>query len=380
MLLVNGVIYAWSIYSGPFSEQFDWTSKALGMCFTVILGSFCIGGVIGGIITAKKGIGISIPAGGTISCLGFCLCVFLNAGSLWLLYICFCLSGLGVGIVYNAILGSVVSRFPDKKGTASGVLLIGFGASSLVIGSTASVLMNSPLGWRTTYIITGALLFAAALIGRIFIQVPKSHDIKTDSAPLEGMMTSEMIRSSSFWIFFVVGMIGSAFGSGIIGHARYIALEAGAAASLATVSVGLISVMNGLGRIFFGIFYDKAGFRAALFCDAGIFIIAGVIAMLSLKAGLVWLTLIAMMLCGLAYGGIPTSTSAVVGEFFGHAWYGKNFSVMNLNILPASFSATFAGAIQTLAGTYVGAFKLFIGIEVIAVFLIAVLGKIRSKG
>lgn len=379
MLLVNGLIYAWSIYSGPLSEEFGWTSAQLGMCFTIILASFCIGGIIGGNLTAKKGIGVSIPLGGMMSCIGLSLCFFLNADFLWLLYVSFCLAGIGVGMVYNAILGAVVCRFPDKKGSASGIMLMGFGASSLVIGSAASALMYSSFGWRMTYVATGALLLAAALIGRIFLRAPEATVCETGSSEPEGMTPSQMVKTPSFWAFFIFAMIGCAFGAGIIAHARYIALEAGAAASIATLAVGLISVMNGLGRITFGFLYDKKGFFIALLFDTCVFIAAGLIAVFSLKAGLVWPTLIAMMLCGLSYGGVPTTTSAAVGEFFGRAWYGKNFSIMNLNILPAAFSATVYGAIQTSAGTYAGAITLFIGIELVAVLSVIALGRIRAK-
>ena len=64
MMLINGVVYAWSIYSVPFSEGFGWSSAQLGDCFTVMLGSFCLGGVIGGADANRFGIGISVPAGG----------------------------------------------------------------------------------------------------------------------------------------------------------------------------------------------------------------------------------------------------------------------------------------------------------------------------
>jgi OFA family oxalate/formate antiporter-like MFS transporter len=267
MLLVNGLIYAWSIYSGPLSEEFGWTSAQLGMCFTVILASFCIGGLIGGSLTAKKGIGVTIPLGGIMSCLGVGICNVLSVDRLWLLYVSFCLAGLGVGMVYNAILGAVVCRFPDKKGSASGIMLMGFGASSLVIGSAASALMYSPVGWRTTYLLTGVLLLAVALVGRIFLNPPEVAACESESPAQAGMTPAQMIRTSSFWVFFIFAMIGCAFGAGIIAHARYIALEAGAAASLATLTVGLISVMNGLGRITFGFLYDKKGFFVALLCD-----------------------------------------------------------------------------------------------------------------
>lgn len=62
IMLVIGVIYAWSIYSQPFSEGFGWTSAQLGLCFTVMLGCFCLGGIAGGAAAARLGVGFSMPA------------------------------------------------------------------------------------------------------------------------------------------------------------------------------------------------------------------------------------------------------------------------------------------------------------------------------
>lgn len=100
-----------------------------------MLGSFCLGGVIGGAVANWKGVRVSVPAGGVLGFVGYLLCMFLQADRLWLLFIAFAIAGIGVGFVYNGVLSAVVPRFPDKKGFASGVLLMGYGASSLVLGA-----------------------------------------------------------------------------------------------------------------------------------------------------------------------------------------------------------------------------------------------------
>ena len=79
MLLINGVVYAWSIYSSPFVEGFGWSSAKLGVCFTVMLGSFCLGGVIGGAVANWRGVRVSVPAGGVLGFVGYLLCMFLQA-------------------------------------------------------------------------------------------------------------------------------------------------------------------------------------------------------------------------------------------------------------------------------------------------------------
>ena len=86
-----------------------------------------------------------------------------------------------------------------------------------------------------------------------------------------------------------------------------------------------------------------------------------------------------MMVIGACYGAVPTISSGVAQEFFGPAHYGQNLSILNLNILPASFASAIAGGIQTASGSYAGAFGLFALLEVIALALTLVLSRISAR-
>lgn len=378
MMLINGVVYAWSIYSVPFRDGFGWSSTQLGVCFTVMLGTFCLGGVIGGMIANRAGVGFTIPAGGVLGFIGFLLCMFLTKDRIWLLFIAFAIAGIGVGFVYNGVISAVVPRFPDKKGLASGVLLMGYGASSLVLGSLAAKLMASPdFGWHLTYILTGALLLAAAVIGRFFVMPPKVRRDTTSQPKPRGLTPSQMMRTKRFWLFFAAAVIGTGFGSGMIAHAQYVFQEGGASGSLATLGVGLVSVMNGLGRIVFGMVHDRCGFRVSLAVDALVYIAVGILCYFALD-GVTWLLLAAMMVMGACYGAVPTISASVAEDFFGPAHYGRNLGLVNLNILFAAFASTVVGAIQTSSGSYAPAFLLFVGLEAVAFILILVLSKTKS--
>lgn len=378
MMLINGVVYAWSIYSVPFRDGFGWSSTQLGVCFTVMLGTFCLGGVIGGMIANRAGVGFTIPAGGVLGFIGFLLCMFLTKDRIWLLFIAFAIAGIGVGFVYNGVISAVVPRFPDKKGLASGVLLMGYGASSLVLGSLAAKLMNSPdFGWHLTYILTGALLLAAAVIGRFFVMPPKVRRDTASQPKPRGLTPSQMLRTKRFWLFFAAAVIGTGFGSGMIAHAQYVFQEGGASGSLATLGVGLVSVMNGLGRIVFGMVHDRCGFRVSLAVDALVYIAVGILCYFALD-GVTWLLLAAMMVMGACYGAVPTISASVAEDFFGPAHYGRNLGLVNLNILFAAFASTVVGAIQTSSGSYAPAFLLFVGLEAVAFILILVLSKTKS--
>lgn len=378
MMLINGVVYAWSIYSVPFRDGFGWSSTQLGVCFTVMLGTFCLGGVIGGMIANRAGVGFTIPAGGVLGFIGFLLCMFLTKDRIWLLFIAFAIAGIGVGFVYNGVISAVVPQFPDKKGLASGVLLMGYGASSLVLGSLAAKLMASPdFGWHLTYILTGALLLAAAVIGRFFVMPPRVRQDTGSQAKPRGLTPSQMMRTKRFWLFFAAAVIGTGFGSGMIAHAQYVFQEGGASGSLATLGVGLVSVMNGLGRIVFGMVHDRCGFRVSLAVDALVYIAVGILCYFALD-GVTWLLLAAMMVMGACYGAVPTISASVAEDFFGPAHYGRNLGLVNLNILFAAFASTVVGAIQTSSGSYAPAFLLFVGLEAVAFILILVLSKTKS--
>ncbi len=378
MLLINGVIYAWSIYSMPFGAGFGWSSAQLGACFTVMLASFCLGGVFGGAVANRRGVRVSIPIGGILGCIGFVLCMFLQAHLIWLLFVSFAISGIGVGFVYNGVISAVVPRFPDKKGLASGVLLMGFGASSLVLGGLASRLIASPgFGWHLTYILTGALLLAAAFIGLPFVLPPRVDRDTHAAAPARGLTPRQMLRTRRFWLLFGSAVIGTGFGSGLIAHASYIFVEGGASESVAALAVGLVSVMNGLGRIVFGMLNDRCGFRISLLADAVLYIAAGLIAALVLGSSAAVLVVV-MMLIGACYGAVPTISASLAEEFFGPAHYGRNLGIVNLSILVGSFASTAAGAIQTSTGSYAQAFYLFVGLEAVALVLILLLGRTKS--
>ncbi len=378
MLLINGVIYAWSIYSMPFGAGFGWSNAQLGACFTVMLASFCLGGVFGGAVANRRGVRVSIPIGGILGCIGFVLCMFLQAHLIWLLFASFAISGIGVGFVYNGVISAVVPRFPDKKGLASGVLLMGFGASSLVLGGLASRLIASPgFGWHLTYILTGALLLAAAFIGLPFVLPPRVDRDTHAAAPARGLTPRQMLRTKRFWLLFGSAVIGTGFGSGLIAHASYIFVEGGASESVAALAVGLVSVMNGLGRIVFGMLNDRCGFRISLLADAVLYIAAGLIAALVLGSSAAVLVVV-MMLIGACYGAVPTISASLAEEFFGPAHYGRNLGIVNLSILVGSFASTAAGAIQTSTGSYAQAFYLFVGLEAVALVLILLLGRTKS--
>lgn len=373
MFLFTGTIYAWSILSSPFPVEFGWTSAQLGLNFTIVMSCFCIGGLAGSFVTRRLSARVTVLIGAVMCFLGYFLCSHITAQSLWLLYISYGgLIGLGVGFSYNAVLGTVVGWFPDKKGFASGVLLMGFGCSTLIMGNLADRLFNSAMGWRTAYLLLGAATLVVLLIGSRWV-VPNPQmaaPAGSAAAPTRREYTAgQMVKTAAFWLLFFIIVCSNMIGTGVIGHSRYIAVEAGVATGITALVVGLQSVCNGLGRLAFGTLFDKKGNTFAMLTDVGCFILSCLLLLFSLRGGGAIPAVAGLLLIGFSYGGMPTMTSTVTADCFGTKNYGTNFSIANMSMLPASFGATIVGAIQTGSGTYVTAFLVFLGVTAVVILL-----------
>ena len=175
LLLLVGVVYAWSILSAPLAEAFGWNSQDLSLNFTVMMSFFCLSGILGGVLCARTGSPkLSLLLAAACSLGGFLCTAFCTGGQLLRLYLFYgVLVGAGAGFAYNAVIGCVSAWFPEKRGFASGVLLMGFGSSTLLLGGGASALMEAgPLSWQSAYLAIGVLLCLGLVLGSLILGHP----------------------------------------------------------------------------------------------------------------------------------------------------------------------------------------------------------------
>jgi len=372
MFLFTGTVYAWSILSVPLSDAFGWTSAQLGLNFTITLACFCLGSLVGSKLRVVLGAKLCVQIGGAACLLAFILCTQLNSNRLILLYFAYgVLFGFGAGFSYNVILYTVLTWFPEKHGVASGILLMGFGVSTLLIGNLANVLMHSHLGWRNTYLLLGISTFVVFLIGSFFMRsaVPAQRE-EAPTASTVGYTTVQMISTPAFWLFFLISIFATLIGSGVIGHTRSIVIECGVATSFASIVVGLQSVCNGLGRMGIGMLYDRFGKTISLLFLTASYTVACVLMLVAFKLQSPVLAVIGVMLIGVGYGGIPVLTAPIAIEEFGTNHYATNVAILTLSLIPASLSATIVGSLQTATGIYVSAFVMFLGVCVLLYVLV----------
>jgi OFA family oxalate/formate antiporter-like MFS transporter len=179
LLLLLGLIYAWSIFRPPLGEMFEaWTDTELSVTFTISMSFFCLGGFFSGLLLQRmRARGVLLLAAAMLL-IGFGGASALDAGdaakSLTMLYIFYGVAcGTGAGLGYNSIISSVVGWFPDRPGMASGVLLMGFGMGGMLLGGVVSVL-SERFGLPATFIALAALMAASLSVGSFFIAPPSS--------------------------------------------------------------------------------------------------------------------------------------------------------------------------------------------------------------
>ena len=379
-LLFAGIIYGWSILNVPLAETFKWSDDQLAVNFTLTMCFFCLGGFIGGILSRKIGVRLTLILGGILGCAGFFLTSRLG-DNVAMLYVSYGgLAGLGIGLAYTTIISTVNAWFPDKKGLCSGALMMGFGISALVIGKAAEALFKVPsVGWRTTFLLLGIALGAVLVAAGLILRLP-APDLKLPQQSQKAGGSSEdfetrdyspdqMIRRFTFWRAFLCIVFLAAVGNTVISFARKLSISVGAEAELASTLVGVLSVCNGLGRIATGAIFDKLGRRKTMLLANIISIAAAGVTLLSVFTGSVPLCVVGLCVTGFSYGSCPTISSAFTSAFYGSKNFSVNFSIMNFNLMGASLMATVSSKLLTASGGYVAPFVLLLALSVAALVL-----------
>lgn len=382
-LLFVGIIYAWSIFKVPLQDAFGWDAPSLAVNYSLSVAFLCIGGLVGGLLDKKLSTRSLLLFAAFLSFVGFTVTSRLDGSSITLLYIAYgIVAGSGIGISYNTLLAAGNSWFPDKKGLSSGILMMCFGLSTMLLGKVAAAMFEmEAFGWRKTFFFVGAIIAVILVICALFLKKPGA-DVVFPTTPEKASATqsssakpisqrdytaAETMRSPAFWIFFVYGTLTCSVGMVVINFALDLSLTLGASVALATTLVGVLSACNGLGRIVCGILYDATNCRTTMLFVTLVTAGSALSILLALQIGSLPLGVLGMCLAGISYGSVPTLSSAFLIGFYGIRDFATNYSVANLRGLIGSFVPTIAGFLLQSSGTYVTPFLLLLGISIVSI-------------
>jgi MFS family permease len=347
-----------------FTTTCDWRVSSLGWMYTlffVVLGSSAAlwGGWLERAGPRKAGV---------VAALCWCGGLLISAGGvvlhqLWMMWLgSGVIGGVGLGLGYISPVSTLVKWFPDRRGMATGMAIMGFGGGAMIGTPLADILMrtfgsSSAVGVWQTFVAMGVIYFVFMLVGAFGYRVPPAGWRPEGWAPPDSthaMITQRHVnlrdahKTPQFWLIWGVlclnvsagiGVIGMAspmlqeiFGGSLIGHpdVSFLQLDAGQRTAVATIAAGfagLLSLFNIGGRFFWASLSDYIGRKNTYytFFLLGIALYAGApwAAHIGSKALFVAFFCVILSMYGGGFATVPAYLADVFGTQFVGAIHGR---------------------------------------------------------
>jgi len=339
--LFFGMLYGWSIFVVPLENEFSWTRTQISVAYTISLMFYTAGLFFNSVIASKKGARFAGLLGFALAIFGLAASAFVNTlPMLYLIYgVCW---GSGIGLCYNSWLIIVISWYPEKKGFATGVLLMGIGLGGMIIGAAVTRILGTSLGWRGAFLIMAGAVFLVSVFAQRYLRFPETtgQTITVAEHTDDGSRTSaQMLKQPAFWMFALWKTVLCGLCQAVIGQQTMIMTDANATVMFAAMTVGIVSIGNGAARVLLGIFSDSFGYiRTFVIISTGI-TGASLLLWYSYQAKQPYGTFIALILIGMCYGGLIMITSFFLTSAFGAKHLQSNMGVASLINLVGTMSA-----------------------------------------
>ncbi len=356
ILMCLGIAYAWSLFVGAIQEEYPaWSATSLSMVFTVQMIGFCSASLLAGWMIKYVGNRLLYLICGVLYLVGM-----IGAGHadapymIWVFYGAMC--GFATGIAYNCVISAVVREFGIRAGTASGIMMMGYGMGGLFLGTVVSSLHNS-VGWRNTFYLFSIFYFGLMLLCVLIFghrEEEKTQISQVEMVGIYGNLTfAQAVKTRGMWCYYLWGVHIAMLGLGVIGHIAQTAASVRDTASFAVIATGVLSVSNGVSRIAFGVFYDTRGRKFTMRFIDSCMLLSILCFCISLYIKCVWLFLVAAVLMGMGYGGSVPCNSSYARDCFGDKNFSTNFGFLcSDGLLSAFLGPTIMSIILTITGKY----------------------------
>ena len=339
----------------------NWSQFDLGWMFTFFFVLLGVSAAIWGAWLERAG----PRKAGVVAAICWCGGLVISAlgvyhHQLWLMWLgAGVIGGIGLGLGYISPVSTLIKWFPDRRGMATGLAIMGFGGGAMIGSPLATLLMghfkteSDPGVWQT-FLVMAAIYAVFMLIGALAYRLPPAGwkpEGWTPPASTNAMITSNQVhlanahKTPQFWLLWLVlclnvsagiGIIGAAspmlqetFGGALIGQpelgfadVKKDAVLAAQAAGVAAGFVGLISLFNIFGRIVWASSSDGLGRKQTYF----IFFVLGAALYALATAAAEWKSLALFVACfciiASMYGGGFATIPAYLADMFGTQFVG----------------------------------------------------------
>ncbi len=342
-----------------FTTSCDWKVADLGWMYTlffVLLGSSAA--IWGGWLER-----VGPRKAAFVSTLCWCGGLLISAlgvywHQLWLMWVgSGVIGGIGLGLGYISPVSTLVKWFPDRRGMATGMAIMGFGGGAMIGSPLADMLMNhfktaQSVGVWQTFVAMAAIYFVFMMAGTFGYRVPPANwrpEGWTQPATQNAMITSGHVhlknahKTKQFWLIWSVLTLNVSAGIGVLGMASpmlqeifagsligkpeigFSALDAAQKTQIATIAaafVGLLSLFNIAGRFFWASLSDKLGRKLTYATFFGLGILLYALSPWAAHAGSLALFVGFFCIILSMYGGGFATVPAYLADMFGTQFVG----------------------------------------------------------
>ena len=326
------VIFAFSVFIKPLSDQFGWTRTEVSLAFTltalmVALFSPLIGRIVDR-VGARK---VLLPC---VAVYGAAFCSLGLVKTLGEFYAVYVLLGVvGNGTTQLCYARVISAWFDKRRGIALATMMAGVGAGAIGIPPLATWLIGA-YGWREAYLILGLSIFVLGIIpaGLWLRETPPGAGRTVQAvAPAAGVRGAEVFRMPVFWFLLTGFFLFSVSVNGSVAHMAPVLTDRGISDQTAALAISMMGVLTLCGRLLTGVLLDRfAGSKVT-----GVFfaIAAAGVAVLS-QAHSVATAFTGAALIGLGMGAEADVMPYLVSRYFGlHSFseiYGYTFTAYAL--------------------------------------------------
>ncbi|WP_027138721.1 L-lactate MFS transporter [Gaetbulibacter saemankumensis] len=378
-----GSVYAYSVMTNPVKDVFDVDGSVIKWAFKIAILLLGLSAAFLGRWVEKVGPRVSGTTAGLfygVGILGSGLAVQLE--SLTLFYLCYgVIGGIGLGLGYITPVSTLVKWFPDRRGLATGMAIMGFGFAALIFGPVMQSLFDA-VGVANAFYILGVIYMLLILSSASYIERPPEGYLPAGFKPGEGKVikadmanidANASLKTTRFYYIWIMMFINISGGIAIISAAspmmqeklNYTPMEAAAV-------VGLIGVFNGLGRLFWSSLSDYLG-RANTFVLFFAFQILAFYFLPKLSMEITFLVVLFTVIT--MYGGGFATLPAFLGDLFGTKQLGAiHGMVLAAWGLAGVVGPTVYDVVKNTTGSLDVTLEVFAGLFVIA-FIVSLLMK-----
>lgn len=340
-----GSVYAWSVLTKPIMQAImGFTLKETTWTFSIaILFLGLSAGFLGDYVEkyGPRKSGLTSTCFFGLGMFGTALALHLN--SLPLLYLFYgVIGGIGLGTGYITPVSTLVKWFPNNRGFATGLAIMGFGFASLIAGPLMQILV-AKYGLVQNFIILGCVYMVIMAASALYLEPPKASNggpsgINVKSILPDTQFTAKEARKTwqfyaLWWIFFT----NITCGIGLLAVASPMAQEVVKMTPMAAASmVGIIGLINGLGRIFWSTISDYLG-RSTVYVVFFLIQIFAFYALAETSSAFIFQLIVFVIIS--CYGGGFSCMPAFLSDLFGT----KELSAIHGKILTAWGMAGIAG-------------------------------------